>query len=134
MIRTDFAFPFRIASGAGQAAQAIYADHVQQMVRQVLLTDPGERVDLPEFGAGLRRLLFAPLSSGLEATTQMTVTQALNRWLGDQIIVRKVGVSTADASAGEGADTLLPEGAILISVEYELIETRTIRQTQVEVF
>ena len=134
MIRTDFAFPFRIAPGAGQAAQAIYADHVQQMVRQVLLTDPGERVDLPEFGAGLRRLLFAPLSSGLEATTQMAVTQALNRWLGDQISVRKVGVATAEGSAGQGADTLLPEGAILISVEYELIETRTIRQTQVEVF
>ena len=32
--------------------QASYPDHVDQMIRQVLLNDPGERVCLPEFGAG----------------------------------------------------------------------------------
>ena len=57
MIRNDFAVPFRIDAASGQAAQASYQDHVDQMIRQVLLTDPGERVCLPTFGAGLRRLL-----------------------------------------------------------------------------
>jgi hypothetical protein len=28
MTRTDIAFPFRIAGGSGQAAQATYQDHV----------------------------------------------------------------------------------------------------------
>lgn len=136
MIRADFALPFRIGPGAGQAAQAAYQDHVEQMVRQALLTDPGERADLPEFGAGLRRLIFAPMSVGLQASAQMAVTQTLNRWLGDQITVRAVTVRTADdrtSPADAGADSVLPEGAILIRVEYELIETRTIRQTELRV-
>ena len=58
------------------------------MIRQVLLTDPGERVCLPTFGAGLRRLLFAPMSAQLQATTKMIVTQALKTWLGNQITVQ----------------------------------------------
>ena len=68
MIRNDIAFPFHIDAASGQAAQAAYPDHVEQMIRQVLLTDPGERVCLPTFGAGLRRLIFAPISAGLQAS------------------------------------------------------------------
>jgi phage baseplate assembly protein W len=127
MPRRDFAYPFRIDGASGQAAQAPYQDHVDQMIRQVLLTDPGERVCLPEFGAGLRRLIFAPLSSSLEATLQLVVTDSLTRWLGSQITVRKVAVETADDGAA------LPDGAILIFVEYEVIETRSVRQTQLAV-
>jgi phage baseplate assembly protein W len=127
MIRHDFAFPFRISPGSSQAAQADYQDHVEQLIRQVLLTDPGERVCLPEFGAGLRRLLFQPLSVTLKASTQIVVLQSLKRWLGDQIVVRDVSVSTAEDGLGA------PEGGILIGVEYELIETRAAKAVQVRV-
>lgn len=127
MIRNDFAFPFRVDAASGQAAQTSYQDHVDQMIRQVLLTDPGERVCLPTFGAGLRRLLFAPLTAQLQASTQMAVTQALNTWLSDQITVQKVTVDTPVSSPG------LPDGTILITVGYVLIETQSIRQTQVQV-
>jgi phage baseplate assembly protein W len=127
MLRHDIAFPFRIDAASGQAAQAAYQDHVDQMIRQILLTDPGERVALPEFGAGLRRLLFAPLSTSLIATTQLMVTDALTRWLAGQITVRTVSVQTADDNAA------IPEGAILVLVEYVLVETQSVRQTQVQV-
>ena len=127
MIRNDFAFPFHIDAASGQAAQASYQDHVDQMIRQILLTDPGERVCLPTFGAGLRRLLFAPLSAQLQASTQMVVTQSLNAWLADQITVQQVTVDTPVSSPG------LPDGTILITVAYVLIETQSVRQTQVMV-
>jgi len=127
MIRNDFAFPFRVDAASGQAAQTSYQEHVDQMIRQVLLTDPGERVCLPTFGAGLRRLLFAPLTAQLQASTQMAVTQALNTWLSDQITVQKVTVDTPVNSPG------LPDGTILITVGYVLIETQSVRQTQVQV-
>ena len=127
MIRSDFAFPFHIDAASGQAAQSAYQDHVDQMIRQVLLTDPGERVCLPTFGAGLRRLLFAPLSAPLQASTQMIVTQALNAWLADQITVQKVTVDTPTSSPG------LPDGTILVTVSYVLIETQSVRQTEVQV-
>jgi phage baseplate assembly protein W len=127
MTRTDFAFPFRIDATSGQAAQAAYQDHVDQMIRQVLLTDPGERVCLPTFGAGLRRLLFAPITAQLQATAQMMVTQALNAWLGNQITVQRVTVVTPVSDPG------LATGTILLTISYVLIETQSVRQTEVQV-
>ncbi len=127
MMRNDFAFPFHIDAASGQAAQTSYQDHVDQMIRQVLLTDPGERVCLPTFGAGLRRLLFAPITAQLQASTRMAVTQALNMWLADQITVQNVTVETPVQNPD------VPDGTILITVSYVLIETQSVRQTQVQV-
>src|SRR5882724_3192364 len=111
MPRHDFAYPFHLNAASGQAAQAGYEDHVDQMIRQILLTDPGERIDMPQFGCGLRRLIFAPHSDALQATTQMLVLQSLNRWLSDQINVQKVTVS----KPGE-----FPDGVLFIEIDYVL--------------
>ena len=127
MTRTDFAFPFGIDTASGQATQTAYPDHVEQMIRQVLLTDSGERVCLPTFGAGLRRLLFAPMTAQLQSSTTMIVTQSLQTWLAGQIKVTSVTVQTPASTPG------VPEGTILITIGYVLIETQTIRQTQVAV-
>jgi phage baseplate assembly protein W len=127
VIRNDFALPFAIDAGSGQAARSSYQDHVEQMIRQVLLTDPGERVCLPTFGAGLRRLIFAPISAQLGATTQMIVTQALTTWLGDQISVQKVTVETSADDPQSAA------GFVEVTVAYTLLETQTIRTTTVQV-
>ena len=88
--RQDFAFPFRIDPASQQTAQTDYAAHVDQMVRQLLLTTPGERVDLPQFGCGLRSLVFAPNSDALAATVQLRVVQGLSQWLAG--VVNVVGV------------------------------------------
>jgi uncharacterized protein len=124
MNRHDYAFPFRLDGASGQAAQASYEAHVEQMIRQVLLTSPGERVDLPEFGCGLRQLLFAPNSEPLAATTQLLVLQALNRWLAGQITVQKVEVI---------GPALADEGELLVRIDYLLIETQANRRAEVRV-
>jgi uncharacterized protein len=134
MIRRDIRYPFAIDAASGQAAQTDYASHVDQMIRQILLTDPGERVCLPTFGAGLRRLLFAPMNSSLGATTKLIVTQALNQWLANQITVKDVTVRTANSSTGGTVPgPPLPDGAIAIQVTYVLIETQSVTQTEVQV-
>jgi phage baseplate assembly protein W len=124
MIRHDYVFPFRIDAASGQAAHAVdYGTHVEQMIRQVLLTSPGERIDLPEFGCGLRRALFASNSEALAATTQILVLQSLNRWLAGQIDVNKVTVSQPD-----------PDGAqLLVQIDYVLIETQSNQHTEVRI-
>jgi uncharacterized protein len=134
MIRRDIRYPFAIDAASGQAAQTDYASHVDQMIRQILLTDPGERVCLPTFGAGLRRLLFAPMNSSLGATTKLLVTQALNLWLANQITVKDVTVRTANSTTGgQVPGPPLPDGAIAIQVTYVLIETQSVTQTEVQV-
>lgn len=122
MPRHDYAYPFRIDPVSGQAAQSPYGTHVDQMIRQVLLTAPGERVDLPEFGCGLRQLIFAPNSDALQATTQLIVRKALDRWLGDQIDVQNVRVSS-----GPGGD----ESQVVVEIDYLLIETRSKETTEI---
>jgi uncharacterized protein len=125
MNRHDYAFPFRIDAASGQAAQTNYEAHVAQMIRQVLLTMPGERVNLPEFGCGLRQLIFAPHSEALDATTKIIVQQALERWLAGQIQVRQVKVIGVQDS---------PDPAqLLIQIDYVLVETRSNKQIQVRV-
>jgi phage baseplate assembly protein W len=122
MDRTDYAFPFRIDAASGQAAQTTYEAHVDQMIRQVLLTTPGERADLPDFGCGLRQLIFAPHSDALDSTTQILVQQALTRWLADEIQLQNVLVGPA----GSGDDSQL-----LIEIDYILTETRSNRKITV---
>ncbi len=124
MRRQDYAYPLRIDAASHQAAQSSYPDHVAQMIRQVLLTEPGERVNLPEFGCGLRGLVFAPLSDALQATTQLIVMQALSRWLAGQIDVKEVAVSRASETA---------DGVLQIRIDYVLIETREQHQALLEV-
>jgi hypothetical protein len=131
MPRQDYAFPFRIEAASRQAAQTNYATHVQQMIRQVLLTTPGERVNLPEFGCGLRQLLFAPHSEALDATTQLIVFQALNRWLAGQIEVKAVNVVPPGSTTDQGE--LVDQAQLLIQIEYVLIETQANQRLEVRV-
>src|SRR5271157_2916601 len=109
MTRRDIRYPFAIDAASGQAAQTDYATHVDQMIRQILLTAPGERADLPSFGCGLKQLLFAPHSEALNATTQILVQQALNRWLSDQITVQQVSV--AEPAPGQ-------EQELMVQIKY----------------
>lgn len=67
-----------------------YEAYVAQLIRQVLLTAPGERVNRPDFGAGLRRALFAPSSPETATLIKATIFQALTTWLGSVIDVDEV--------------------------------------------
>lgn len=118
--RTDYAFPFRIDPSSRQAERTGYEAHVAQMVRQVLLTTPGERANLPEFGCGLRALVFAGNSEALAATSQLIVLQALGRWLSEHITVQSVEVTPEDST-------------ILVRIAYTLIATRTSQSVELRV-
>jgi uncharacterized protein len=117
--RQDYAFPFRIDTASQQTAQSGYAAHVDQMIRQLLLTDPGERVDLPQFGCGLRSLVFAPNSDALAATVKLRVIQGLTQWLAGVVNVVEV---TTGAAPG---DPTVAAGTLQVTVTYTLVETQT---------
>ena len=68
-------FPLRIV--AGGAATSGRRDHVRQQIEQVLFTDPGERVYRPEFGAGIRALIFEPNGSVLADILRKRLTDSL---------------------------------------------------------
>jgi uncharacterized protein len=124
--RRDYAMPLRIDPATRQVSGTDYATHVDQMIRQVLLTTPGERVDLPQFGCGLRQLVFSPLSTALAANTEINVLQALGRWLAGVIDVSDVTALSSDDPGGP------PEpGTLEVSITYTLVDTQTAQQTRV---
>lgn len=89
-------FPFHI-DGPGRAAETPEDDHIRDMIFQVLFTDPGERVNRPDFGCGLKQLVFMPNSDVLATATQFLVQGALQRWLETVIQVESVEVETIDS-------------------------------------
>ena len=83
--------------GRGRTALTGEADHVRDLIEQVLFTSPGERVMRPDFGAGLLALVFEPNSSTLAATLQFLVQSALQQHLSHLIAVNAVTVENIDA-------------------------------------
>lgn len=90
-------FPFAI-DARGRAATTGPDDHLRDMIRLVLFTSPGERVNRPEFGCGIKQLVFAPSSDALAAATEQLVHGALIRWLDPVILVEQVRVEARDAT------------------------------------
>ncbi len=110
-------FPYHF-SGLGRTATTGDADHVRDLIEQVLLTAPGERVMRPDFGAGLLALVFEPDSDVLAATTQMLVQSALQLHLSHLIAVEAVEVVNDDA-------------ALRVEVRYALLRDRTTHSASV---
>jgi len=95
---TSLYHPFSIDTAEGRVAQErLYEAHVEQLIRQVLLTTPGERINRPDFGCGVRRLVFAPGGEVAASLAQTVIFQALTKWLDRVISVHEVTVRAVDA-------------------------------------
>nr|WP_321465813.1 GPW/gp25 family protein [uncultured Desulfobulbus sp.] len=75
---------FPLTIDAGGPSLASRSEHIRGQIEQVLFTLPGERVFRPDFGAGVKALVFEPNSTPL--------------W---QITKRRLLASLADALQGE---------------------------------
>ena len=89
-------FPFHF-DAKGRTSSSTFEDHVRDMIEQLLFTNPGERVNRPEFGSGLKQLIFAPNSFELGAALQFTVQASLERYLGDVIELERVDTNVQDS-------------------------------------
>jgi hypothetical protein len=89
MTRPFLDFPFSLDE-RGRSAVTDDDDHIRDMIYLVLFTSPGERVNRPEFGCGVKQQVFAPLSDALAAATEQLIHGALIRWLDPVISLEKV--------------------------------------------
>ncbi len=90
-------YPFHF-DNRGRTAEATPDDHIRDMIEQILFTSPGERVNRPDFGCGVQRLVFAPNSDALAAATQFMVQGSLQEWMGDLIEIEEVDVQNEESS------------------------------------
>lgn len=102
-------YPFSVNNGR-RSATTDRSDHIRDLIEQVLFTAQGERVNRPDFGAGVERLVFAPNSDELAVATRTIVQGSLQQWLADVI---EVG----------GVETRSEEGTVEITVVYTELES-----------
>lgn len=107
MSHLDYPYGF---DGRGRTGETDTSGYIRDLIEEVLLTAPGERVMRPDFGSGVRQLGFGAASPEVAATTQFIIQAALQQWLSDLIIVGSVDVQAQDSS-------------LLITVKY--VERRT---------
>ena len=108
-------YPYGFDS-TGTRRRPIWPSHISDMIEQILLTSPGERVNRPTFGSGTAQLVFAPNSDALAATQQQVIQASLQQWLSDLIRVNAVDVTAQDST-------------LLITVVYTIIQSQQ-QQTQ----
>ncbi len=114
-------YPFGFDTG-GHTAQCSDTDHINQMLAQLLFTNPGERVMQPTFGSGVMQLVFAPNSPQLAATVEYTMQGAIQQYLGDIVALQNLTVNADDStltidigyivrSTGQSATLSLTQGS-----------------------
>jgi phage baseplate assembly protein W len=116
------AFPFRIGTDGRTAAPQSDAEHVRDELLQLLLTSLGERLFLPDFGGGVRKLVFEPASDVLRGVVKARITNALSHYLGHRLTVELIEVRFGDepTAAGDIASLALDPttGGIEVIVKY----------------
>jgi len=106
---TGFRFPLLTASQG--FAWVSNATAVEQSIRTILFTDPGERIARPDFGVGLRRFLFAPNTVELRAQIRAAIVDGLSR---DEA---RIQLDDVDVSTESLSPTVLR-----IAIRYRLLE------------
>ena len=103
-------FPYRIDSRQ-RTACADEADHIRDLIEQILFTAQGERVNRPDFGGGLQQMVFGASSETMATTAHCLVQGALQQWLGDRVAVESVRVESRD-------------NRLTVTVQYTLVRDR----------
>lgn len=108
------AFPFR-AGPHGGIALTSGVDDVEEAIRLILSTTPGERRVRPEFGCDLHRFVFDSLTASTYGHIDRAIRVALDRWE-PRIAIEAIGF-TPD-----------PDGATLfVEITYRIKTTNSIR-------
>lgn len=115
------AFPPQVTA-AGQLAWSSGPQNVRECLQILLLTQPGERLRSPDFGAGLDEFLFEPNTVSTHTQLESRIRQAIERW------EPRVSLQAVEASA----DPDDPQAAV-VALTYRLIATGSSERVQLQV-
>ncbi|MEU0841555.1 GPW/gp25 family protein [Streptomyces sp. NPDC005962] len=114
-VGAGWGFPMR-TDASGGIALVQREREVEEAIRLVLSTAPGERPMRPEFGCAIHDLVFAPVNEATAGRIRHEVRASLDRWE-PRIDVSEVGVAPAPDEPA----------ALLIDVRYEIRGTNNPR-------
>jgi phage baseplate assembly protein W len=115
------AFPPHVGAD-GRMAWSEGEENIRQNIEIILRTEERERLNLPEFGGGLRRYLFEPNTVVTRFEIEERIKNALQAWE-PRVVVAAVEVEE---------DARDPQAAIA-TVHYQLVATRAASQVTLRV-
>jgi phage baseplate assembly protein W len=86
---------------------------VKQNFKNLILTSPGERVMLPTFGAGVRRLLFEPLTSETFSKVSQRISSQVGKFMG-YLKIENISFITPDQ------DSSLSPNSVRLIIKYNI--------------
>jgi phage baseplate assembly protein W len=114
-------FPPRVGAN-GRLAWSEGEENIREAIQIILLTEPQERLMLPEFGGGLGRYLFEPNTTATHHLIRTHIEKALAQWE-PRITVDSIMVE---------ADPTDPQAAIA-TIFYKLIATQALERISLNV-
>lgn len=114
-------FPPRLGAD-GRMAWSSGPQNIREAITVILLTQPGERLMLTDFGGKLRSYLFEPNTVATRQRIQEEIMTALQQWE-PRITVRSVTVAP---------DSSDPRAAVA-SIQYQLVASQTTTQLNLTV-
>jgi phage baseplate assembly protein W len=108
ILGTGLAFPVQ-TNARGEIELVSSEKDIQQSIKIILGTRPGERVMRPTFGCRAHDMLFEPRDATTSSMIKKYVEEALSFWE-PRIQVLAVNTSIADD----------PDGSILVEIEYQI--------------
>ncbi|WP_437299160.1 GPW/gp25 family protein [Sorangium sp. So ce426] len=114
-------FPPRVGED-GRVAWSVGEENIRDAIRVILLTEPGERLLRPDFGAGLRRFLFEPNTVTTRRAIEEAITVALKDW--------EARIAVESVTVEEEPDD---PRAVLATVTYRLVATSAVERVSLSV-
>ena len=86
---------------------------VKQNFKNLILTSPGERVMLPTFGAGVRRLLFEPSTSETFSKVSQRISSQVTKFM-NYLKIENISFITSDQ------DSSLSPNSVRLIIKYNI--------------
>ena len=108
------------------ASTSTTIDAVKTNIRQLLLTERGERFFQPSLGLGLRKFLFEQMTSDSKIAIQNEIVQTFNKWL-PFVEIKNIEVLSLDDKTSE-------KNTFSITVDFNITkDPNTLESVQVEI-
>jgi phage baseplate assembly protein W len=114
-------FPPRVGAD-GRVCWSVGEQNVRESIRIILMTEPRERIALPDFGGGLGQFLFEPNTVAVRRSVQERIQTAIAQW------EPRVRVEDVDVQ-GDPVDP----SAATATITYRLVATDTRERVSVRV-
>jgi len=111
IIGQGWAFPIRI-NAKGRLDWSTGPDRLQAAIWIILSTSLGERLMLPDFGAGIKDYVFESNSALIRAQLESAITKALTQW--------EPRIQLTSVLATQSPDQ---ESLVLVNISYQIRDT-----------